>query len=237
MKRWAGCKRRPGHRATTARSLPGSIWAASTSACGSWIRRRRVSPGRWSATLDMRPPGTPGGACGHAGTRRRLDLEGRAAAAGVLDVGVVELEAAAFQRLEEIHLTAVKVHEAHGVHKNLQIAVLDGLVLRGARIKLHRVAETATAATDHGHAQTAGRRFLLGQNFLHLLDRLGGECDHGFSSTSQVQFTMKTWPPAPLPPAGKRTRWAVSGCRAALCGERRPSGRWPITRSAGNAPP
>ena len=51
--------------------------------------------------------------------RPSLDAEGAAAAAGALDVGVVELEAGAFERFDVVDFHALKVHGAHLVDGNL----------------------------------------------------------------------------------------------------------------------
>src|SRR6202158_5350964 len=44
---------------------------------------------------------------------QRLNAEGAAAAAGALDVGVVELEAGTFEGFDVINLHAIEIHGAH----------------------------------------------------------------------------------------------------------------------------
>ena len=85
---------------------------------------------------------------------RRLDAEGAAAAAGALDVGVVELETGAFDGLDVIDLDAVEVHLAHLVDQNLE-ALEFVHVVRGILgvVKSHVVAEPGTAAAYYSDAQ------------------------------------------------------------------------------------
>src|SRR6267378_829907 len=52
--------------------------------------------------------------------RTELDAEGTAAAAGAVDVGIIELESRAFNRLDVIDLDSVQIHGAHLVNRNLQ---------------------------------------------------------------------------------------------------------------------
>src|SRR6185437_14054504 len=103
---------------------------------------------------------------------------GRAAAAGVLDVGVVELEPAALEGFQVVYFAAVQVHQAHRVHEDLEVGVFKGLVLGRAIVELHRVAEPAAAAAHHRHAQAAGSGGLGTHDFLDLLNRLGSEGNH-----------------------------------------------------------
>src|ERR1700677_3938114 len=73
----------------------------------------------------------------------RLDAEGAAAAAGALDVRVVELETRAFDGFDVVDLDAIEVHLAHLVDENLEavkfvhaVTILVHGVLKG-----HVVAE------------------------------------------------------------------------------------------------
>src|SRR6266436_751818 len=82
-----------------------------------------------------------------------LDAERTAAAAGALDVGIIELESRAFNRLDVIDFDSVQIHGAHLVDGNLQTIKLEHLVrIRGRVLKRHVVLETGAAATDNSHA-------------------------------------------------------------------------------------
>src|SRR5260370_16794618 len=81
-----------------------------------------------------------------------LDAEGAAAAAGALDVGIIELESRAFNRLDVIDFDSVQIHGAHLVDGNLQTIKLENLVcIRGRVLKRHVVLETGASATDNSH--------------------------------------------------------------------------------------
>src|SRR5712664_3996267 len=98
-----------------------------------------------------------------------LDAERAAAAAGALDVGIIELESRAFNRLNVIDLDSVQIHGAHLVDGNLQTIKLENLVrIRGRVLKRHVVLETGASATDHSHAQRNGHRALHAHDFLDL---------------------------------------------------------------------
>src|SRR5260370_33908760 len=82
-----------------------------------------------------------------------LDAEGTTAAAGALDVGIIELESRAFNRLDVIDSYSVQLHGAHLVDGNLQTIKLENLVCILDRVlKRHGVLETAASATDNSHA-------------------------------------------------------------------------------------
>src|SRR3954468_9137651 len=57
-----------------------------------------------------------------------LNLERAAAAAGRLHLGIAELEARAFQRLDEIDFGAIQVQQAGLIDEHLQPIVFIGLV-------------------------------------------------------------------------------------------------------------
>src|ERR1700733_5408828 len=102
----------------------------------------------------------------------RLDAERTAAAAGALDVRVVELEARTFDCLDIVNLHAVEIHFAHLIYENLQavefidvVAVLIDLVLES-----HVIAETRATAAHDCDAQAGGRGIVLCQDFLHFGD-------------------------------------------------------------------
>jgi hypothetical protein len=102
----------------------------------------------------------------------RLDAEGAAAAAGALDVRVVEFEARTFDCLDVINLDTVEIHFAHLIDENLEavelidvVAILIDLVLES-----HVIAETRATTAHNGNAQAGGRGILLRQDFLHFSD-------------------------------------------------------------------
>ena len=92
---------------------------------------------------------------------RRLDGERAAAAAGALDVGIIELETGAFQRLDEIDFGAVEVQQAGLVHEDLQAIVVVSLVehIRSV-LEGHGIAETGAPSADDGNAQPTWFRLL-----------------------------------------------------------------------------
>jgi hypothetical protein len=114
--------------------------------------------------------------------RESLDAEGAAAAAGGLDVRVVELEAGAFDALDVVNGDAIEIHFAHLVHEDFEavefvyvVAGFVDLVLEG-----HVVAEAGAASADHGHAQTGGNRVLRRQDFLYFRNSDGAKLNHSF---------------------------------------------------------
>jgi hypothetical protein len=102
----------------------------------------------------------------------RLNAERAAAAAGALDVRVIELEARTFDCLDVINLDTVEVHLAHLIDENFEavefidvVAVLVDLIFES-----HVIAETRATATHDRDAQAGGRGILLRQDFLHFGD-------------------------------------------------------------------
>ena len=100
--------------------------------------------------------------------RGGLDAEGGAAAAGALDVGIVELEAGAFEGLDVIDGDAVEVHFAHLVDEDFEAVEFVDVV--GAFVDLafegHVITEAGAAASDDGDAQARGDGVLLRDDFL-----------------------------------------------------------------------
>src|ERR1700686_5829523 len=81
-----------------------------------------------------------------------LNAEGAAAAAGALDVGVVELEAGAFEGLDVVDFHALKGHGAHLVDGNLQAVEIHDLIgIVGLVFKRPVVLESGASATDNCH--------------------------------------------------------------------------------------
>src|SRR4029077_13529205 len=97
-----------------------------------------------------------------------LDAEGAAAAAGALDVRVVELETGAFDGFDVVDFHALKVHGAHLVDGNLQaVEIHDFIGVVGLVFECHVVLETGAAATDNSNTQSHRYRGLHGHDFLH----------------------------------------------------------------------
>src|SRR5215207_5242212 len=92
----------------------------------------------------------------------RSDAEGAAAAAGRLDVRVLELEAGALETLDVIDLRADEVHQAHLVDDDLHALDLELLIDFRRRVEVQVVREAGASAADDAQPQA------------HLgLDRLG----------------------------------------------------------------
>src|SRR5580700_6786210 len=110
---------------------------------------------------------------------KSLDAEGAAAAAGALDVGVVELEAGAFEGLDVVDFHSLKVHGAHLVDGNLQaVEIHDFIGVVGLVFKRHVVLKTGAAATDDSDTQRHRHRRLHGHDFLHFYGGSGREINH-----------------------------------------------------------
>ena len=96
-----------------------------------------------------------------------LDAEGGAAAAGALDVGIVELEAGALEGLDVIDGDAVKVHFAHLIDEDFEAVEFVDVV--GPFVDLtfesHVIAEAGAAASDDSDAQARGDGILLRDDF------------------------------------------------------------------------
>src|SRR5579859_6477991 len=102
--------------------------------------------------------------------RCELNAEGAAAAASALHVGIVELEARAFDGFDIVDGNAVEIHFAHLIDQNFEavefVDVVAGFV--DLIFESHVVAEAGAAASDDGHAQTRWRGILLRDDFLDL---------------------------------------------------------------------
>ena len=103
---------------------------------------------------------------------RGLDAEGGAAAAGALDVGIIELEAGAFDGFDVIDGDAVEVHFAHLVNEDFKavefVHIITGfvdLIFEG-----HVIAEAGAAASDDSDAQARGDGILLRNDFFDFSD-------------------------------------------------------------------
>src|SRR5271157_694496 len=100
---------------------------------------------------------------------RGLDAEGAAAAAGALDVGVVELEAGTFEGFDVVNFHALEIHRTHLVHGDFQAVEIDDFVgIVGLVFKCHVVLETGTSAANNGNPQSNRHRGLHGHDFLDL---------------------------------------------------------------------
>src|SRR3954447_23998493 len=84
------------------------------------------------------------------------DAEGRAAAARGDDVGVVDLEARALERVDIVDRRAVHVGQARGVDEELQPVALEDHVAFAVLVERELVLEARAAPTAHADAQ-AGR--------------------------------------------------------------------------------
>lgn len=101
-----------------------------------------------------------------------LNAEGGAAAAGALDVGIVELESGAFDGFDIVDGDAVEIHLAHLVDKDFQavkfidvVAAFIDLVL-----KSHVITEAGASASDDSDAQARRHRRLLRDNLFDFGD-------------------------------------------------------------------
>ena len=113
--------------------------------------------------------------------------EGTAAATSGLDLGVVELEAGAFQRLDIIDFSAIKVEHAGGIDENLQISKLICLVEHaGLGFESHGIAETGTAAADNGNPQAGRLRILHTENFSDFANGIFSELNHIISLNART---------------------------------------------------
>jgi hypothetical protein len=110
-----------------------------------------------------------------------LNAKRAAAAAGALHVGVVELEAGAFDRLDVVDLDAFEVHRTHLIHGNLQAVKVEYFIgIVGLVLKRHVVLETRAAATNDGNAQRHRCGALHVHDFLYLGAGNGRQIDHKF---------------------------------------------------------
>src|SRR6185295_635245 len=109
-----------------------------------------------------------------------LRLEGGATAAGRLHIRVVDREARAHERVDEVDLRAGQVgsaeridDDAHPVHLDLVVTVLR------ASVETERVLEPRTATALNGDPENGDLALRLGSH--ELADLLGGavgDCDH-----------------------------------------------------------
>ena len=110
-----------------------------------------------------------------------LDAEGAAAAAGALDVGIIELEAGTFESFDVIDFHAIEIHGAHLVDSDLEaVEVHDFVGLVGLIFKRHVILETGAAAADDGDAQGDRDGVLHAHDFLDLSGGNGRQVDHKF---------------------------------------------------------
>src|SRR5215510_9788966 len=90
-----------------------------------------------------------------------LCLEGFAAAAGALDVRVVELEAGSSQSFHPVDLCSIQIHGTSTVNEHLEATHLqDFITAVFLLLKSHMVLETRAAASHHLHSK-AGKRLRL----------------------------------------------------------------------------
>src|SRR3954471_22076896 len=123
--------------------------------------------------------------------------EGRAAAARGDDVGVVDLEAGALERVDVVDRRAVDVGEARPVDQQLQTVALEDHVAVALLVEGELILKARAAAAAHTDAQPGGcgRLALTGEKLLDLLgtlvrevDALGLVCDflaHRFTKYSE----------------------------------------------------
>ena len=138
----------------------------------------------------------------NAGPLRELHAEGTAAAAGALDVGVVELEASAFESFDVVDFDTIKIHRTHLVNGDLEaIEVHDLVVFIGLILKRHVVLETGAAAADHSNAKSGRDRALHIHDFLDLTGGNGRQIDHnpmGLHGQNYLRRQYNTDPRAAL---------------------------------------
>src|ERR1700722_18361249 len=110
----------------------------------------------------------------------RLDAEGTAAAAGALDVRVIELETRTFDRLDVMAVDVAEGHLAQLVDQRLQVVIfIDSVaVFVHGVFEGHVVAEARTASAHNRDAQARRRRGLLRQDLSHLRNRYRGQLNH-----------------------------------------------------------
>src|SRR4051794_21250390 len=124
-------------------------------------------------------------------TRRGASLDGGdllllrhaergAAAARGDDVGIVDLEAGALQRVDVVDDRSADVREARTVDEDTEPLILEHLVVLALGVERQRVLEPGAAATADAHPQAGGLHVgALGvEGLLDLLGALLGEADH-----------------------------------------------------------
>ena len=103
-----------------------------------------------------------------------LGAEGAAAAAGALDVGVIELEAGAFDGFDVVDLDAIEVHGTHLIDGDLQAVEIENLIgVAGRVLKRHMVLEAGAATTNDRDAKGRGRGVLHPHDFFDFRCRCG----------------------------------------------------------------
>src|SRR3954471_12297721 len=107
------------------------------------------------------------------------DAEGRATAARGDDVGVVDLEAGALQRVDVVDRRAVDVRQARAVDEELQAMALEDHVAFALLVEGELILEPRAASTAHADPQAGRRRLfaLAGEKLLDLLGALVAERD------------------------------------------------------------
>jgi hypothetical protein len=121
-----------------------------------------------------------------------LDAEGTTAAAGGLDVGIVKLEASAFESFDIIDLDTIEIHGAHLVDSDLESIEVDDFVsLVGLIFKRHVILETGAASTDHRNAQGDRDGILHTHDFLNLSGGNGGQINHNYVWPPLAEFLRK----------------------------------------------
>jgi len=108
-----------------------------------------------------------------------LYAERATAAAGALDVRIIELEASAFQRFDIVDGNAFQVHLAHLVYQYLEPIKFVNVVGRILGIlKRHMVAEAGASAAYNSDAKRHGSGILLAHNFFYFRCRDWSNCNH-----------------------------------------------------------
>src|SRR2546425_10224257 len=120
-------------------------------------------------------------------SRRALDAEGAAAAAGALHMRVVELEPRTFKRLDVVNLHSVQIHRAHLVHGNLQAVELEHVIrLIGLILEGHVILESRASPAHNRDAQRRRHRVLQIHDFLDLCSRYWRQTDHALFSACEI---------------------------------------------------
>jgi len=108
-----------------------------------------------------------------------LNAERTATAAGALHVGVIELEAGAFECLDIVDGNAFQIHFAHLVDKNFQPIEFVNVVGRIFTVfKSHVVAKPRTPSAHDSHAKRNGRWILLAHNLFYFGCRHWSNLNH-----------------------------------------------------------
>src|SRR5271156_716888 len=82
------------------------------------------------------------------------DLKGTTAAAGLLHVRVLKLEAAGLKSLKVVNGNALQIHRAHLIHRDGQtVHILNDVVFFGLGSKFHGVLEPAAYTATHSNTE------------------------------------------------------------------------------------